>query len=75
MTQDNIDIAVKELMHKIYGPKFCKHCDKERPVIVYELEGTRDHKMEGTVFTVSFDGSKVCSVCMKPIDDTTVEEK
>lgn len=68
--ESSIDAAAKELQDKIYGPKFCKHCNKVRPIIVYERKNTRKSVIAGTTLIVSFLGAKVCSVCMKTINES-----
>lgn len=61
--------GLKESWQAIYGPKFCKHCEKVQPIRVYELAGTRKSSFDGSCLTLSFDGSRECAVCHTRIED------
>ena len=63
--------AIKDLKHKLYGPRFCPSCNEIRDVTTYELEGSHRMKTEGTTVTVSFDGAYVCTTCWKTIPELT----
>lgn len=59
---------VEEFMQKLYGPKWCSHCNQVQPVQTYKLEGSDYMKSEGTVVTMGFTGSYVCTACHRTIE-------
>lgn len=59
--------ATKEIYDKLYGPKFCAHCNKVQPIIVHKLGGSDYVRKEDMKITVGFTGSQTCSVCYRPI--------
>lgn len=69
-SEDAIAKVHTQINEDLYGPKYCKHCDKIQKMIVYQKDGTfkfeTERKADGSVVgTASFLGSRICSICLK----------
>lgn len=71
MNTDFIADAASKVNTGLYGPRFCTNCKAVQPVITYKLEGSDYLRFEGLKCIAGFTGSHVCSVCYRPIADST----
>jgi hypothetical protein len=65
--------AVHEIIMKLYGPKYCEHCQKVQPVITHVLEGSDYVKTSVVELKAGFTGSQTCSICYRIIEPTPEE--
>jgi len=70
VTDSMVSKKVDELNTGLYGPRFCRNCNKIVEVKTYKLAGTDYVKCEGYKVTAGFVGSHVCTECRSPIDGT-----
>ena len=59
-----------EIIHKLYGPRYCENCKSVQPVETYKLLGSDYSRTDGMVYTQGFTGTQVCQVCHNTIKDS-----
>ncbi|MCK5127810.1 MAG: hypothetical protein KAR42_16255 [candidate division Zixibacteria bacterium] len=64
-----VDQCIKTINDKLYGKRYCAHCKKLVPVLIYKIVNTDFVQMDGNVVTAGFTGNRSCSICLRLIKE------